>query len=163
MFWSGWTAHFLSHYEKSKLSWPLWFDSIWFYSKMNSDDLSLHVPFMLKCFFIIKVLIILNPLYTLQAMTHQLHSARVKVSEHTHRGSTLKHKVQVHTIMHNLLITSKSTYRWQPDDSCTLCCVEQSPSRQLLKTWVNVMWSGLLMSSVERPMGTRDENWRWTG
>lgn len=33
VFWSGWTAHFLSHYEKSKLSWPLWFYSIWFYRK----------------------------------------------------------------------------------------------------------------------------------
>lgn len=50
VFWSGWTAHFLSHYEKSKLSWPLWFYSIWFYRKcilMTSLFFSLHAEMLL--------------------------------------------------------------------------------------------------------------------
>lgn len=48
---------------------------------MISDDLSLHVPFMLKCFFINKILIIITPLHTHLARTHQLHTAECQFED----------------------------------------------------------------------------------
>lgn len=43
--------------------------------EMIFDDLSPHVPFMLKCFFIKEVSIVIAPLHTLLARTHQLYIA----------------------------------------------------------------------------------------
>lgn len=51
---------------------------------------SLHVPFMLKCFFINVILIIIVPLHTLLTRAHQLQSARLNLShfEDIHTANT---------------------------------------------------------------------------
>lgn len=54
--------------------------------EMIFDDLSLHVPFRLKCFFISELLIIIFPLHTPLAGAHQLHTTECQIEYLTLAG-----------------------------------------------------------------------------